>query len=183
MTSTALIYTRRQPEKDDWAQGPKEGGICVHANPDGNFALVQSGSLPRHGLELDQDTFGRVFGRVPPRGLTIRADVFLRLCTLGGLKTGLTKDGQNHWPGPDDIWLFTHEEIMPPLAPIKAIQYQPDGNFCLTADFTFKTDVCGFGLSFENFERAFGLEPRNYFANEVLRIAGLLGMRLVVEEA
>jgi hypothetical protein len=180
-----VIYTLGTHDKFYFRQGAPDGGVYVDATKDGNFSLFHAMTALKMGLELPQERFGKIFGRVPLRGLKMRADVFLRLCVLGGLKPGFLHSEPETLtlPGPERVFLFTCEEGIKPTDPVFALQYQPDGNFRLTNDFIYKDITGGVGVSFDRFECAFGLEPRDFFANEVLRIAGLVGIHVGVTDA
>ncbi len=181
-THRTVIYTLggHGPE---WQQGARDGGVFVNATQDGNFVLQHALTALNTGLKLTQERFGKIFGRVPMRGLKMRADVFLRLCRLGGLSLVLADEkveDQLFPPGPEDVFLFTTQEGISSADKVHALQYQPDGNFRLTSEFTHGEVTAGRGIPFDRFEAMFGLEPRDFFANEVLRISGLVGIHVEV---
>jgi hypothetical protein len=185
MKHTVIYTLGKKRSSNEFVQGSYDGGVYVDSTQDGNFSLFHAMTSLKMGLELPQERFGKIFGRVPVRGLKMRADVFLRLCVLGGLKPGLLHSDPKvlTLPGEEKVYLFTCEEGISPTDPVFALQYQPDGNLRLTNEFRYQDITGGVGVSFDQFEGMFGLEPRDFFANEVLRIAGLVGIHIGVTDA
>lgn len=182
----STIYTLRDCTTEGFTQGPMNGGTVIGQTQDGNFfaAHVQGHILGRQ--ELSQKRFAEIFGRVPVRGLSLRADVFVRLCRLGGLNVFLfdtTNEEDGPIPEESDVLLRTEDPNADPKAPSYALVLQPDGNIQLVSS-TVAALQGGQGIDYDRFESMFGFEPReNYFCNEVLRIAGLGGLRLAAYAA
>lgn len=186
-----LVYTLRDDDQPV-NQGPRGGGVYISQSQDGNFVAIHTPNIPRNlGVEMSQYTFAEVFGRVPVRGMDIRADVFIRLCRLGGLvvyfeDTGFPVDVPTpQLPNETRVILRTScPGNVNPNATGYCLRIHPDGNFRLyTAPLSGISG--GLGIDYDRFESMFGSEPRDYFANEVLRIAtlGRLALRITTKVA
>lgn len=180
-----LIYTLRTSQEPvhGFAQGPVDGGVFITQTLDGNFVASHTKTTLRTGVYLNQWRFASIFGRVPYRGLPLRADIFIRLCTLGGLDV-VFHDTQNDVlgsPSPGSL-IRTEDPDAPAQTPGYALRRHPDGNFRVISATLGFLGTDGIGVSYDRFESMFGNEPRDYFANDALRVAALGGLKLTIAE-
>jgi hypothetical protein len=178
-----LIGTDTPSKRGDFSQGPLHGGVYVYSTTDGNFSIAHTaGSVLKPRVLLSQDRFARIFGRVPARGLPLRADVLIRMCRLGDVLPKIVGSDGSSLAG--DILIKTHDAAAADSDQGYCLTFTPDSNLRLetTSVAELRANPEGYPLDYDAFEATFGFEVRLFFANEVLRLLRLRDLELEFED-
>lgn len=155
---------------------------AAYQNRDGNFHIRRD-VIPAPGVpSLSRAEFARIFGRLPPKGVNLRADLFFRLVRLGGLEVGFGPIGDPSFPDKRKGPLFrTYDSEKNQNDEAYGVFLNDEGNFNLQP-IPHGGPAVGLGLclSYDEFEKIFGFDSRDYFANEVVRIATLAGYEVQI---
>jgi hypothetical protein len=165
-----------------------EQGFLIQGR-DGNFVVnrTQRGREYDSFVDLSRQGFARIFGRIPNGGIGLRADVFIRLCRLAEIILYFYPNKKNEEErlgidGADDpkvAMIRTYEISADRFSKAMGLFLNDEGNFNVQP-IEHGAEVPSWTLKIgtEEFESMFGLDSRDYFANEVIRISTLAGLGL-----
>lgn len=159
----------------------------VYCLNNGNFSVSRSMINDGLALPLQSETFLRVFGRPPVSAFSLRADAFFRLCRLAGLVIHF--DAKEKPPRP--VFEGSYKPSVPMVKatvpnqdehfPSLGLFLNDEGNFNILPSnnkvefgWTLPVDIC-------DFESMFGSSPRDYFANDVVRVTTLAGLKISIK--
>jgi hypothetical protein len=178
-----------------------EQGYVVQER-DGNFAVRRS--CPQYygnkgvdpciqaNVVLSRQEFARIFGRIPPSGINMRSDVFIRFCRLAGIvlyfeggpfPNDHKPEDRNPSVSAYDIrtpMIRTYDQDAGEFDKALGLFLNDEGNFLVTPMEHDGPVPNAWPLLVpeDDFESMFGTDTRDYFANEVIRISKLAGISL-----
>lgn len=163
-----------------------EQGYVSQSN-NGNFQVFRSdkkkGSLEGDVI-LNRSEFAKIFGRIPSTGVSLRADVFIRLCRMSNIILYFF-DPEQGKPFVGEITEYSTTSPMIQAVNVEDDDFTPsyglflndEGNFnLLPVSKMPKPSPITLPININKFESMFGLDIRDYFANEAIRIATLAGV-------
>jgi len=173
-----------------------EQGV-VFQGRDGNFRVRRKNGHKGGGyLDLNRSEFARLFGRIPPNGVVLRADVFIRILRLAGYiflfetaDSPASASDRTDTTGeipfaycPNTPIIRTFNLNSGPHDRATGLFLNDEGNFNVTpvVHGTLGQTSWSLYIPEDKFERMFGLDTRDYFANEVIRIASLTDISTTV---